>query len=403
MRAGAINAGFKERRFLRPSIGAQATAQFGVALVCWLGATRGLLSDAAAADAIPTKLPASLRTVLENTRRLEIPRGGRLPLFILPISDALRGLSDDLSAQLLSQLADRGIGYTVAWSPADRAPSLREGLRIVPIARRVGLPVAVDATACIDGFFDGSPATLHIGEQDRPFADLSFDPGRKMGCPFALADRVPVIRERTEFFLRGYAQAGVAIDFIFADWEIDGPLEWNGAWNSSKKCRRCRSRIETLNDFRRFQRDVRAIRSELQRQVFAEPVQSRFPRALVGNYGVYPHGGRRHWYDYYERLPEGAPFVADQRARYREWVHEFEVCGYSLAMPVVYTWYPIYSWYDFANTDYRWFYNGLLVGSNSGQHTKGTTPIVTFVHRYFLLPDAGHARLSAQRSGRIQP
>jgi hypothetical protein len=207
-----------------------------------------------------------------------------------------------------------------------------------------------------------------------------------MGCPFALAGRVPVIRERVEFFLGGYAKAGVAIDFVFADWEIDGPLEWNDAWSNSQKCQRCRSRIKGLSDFRQFQRQVRAIRSELQRKVFAQPVRSRFPGALVGNYGVYPHGGHRYWYDYYERIPQGAPFLTDQKARYREWAHEFDSCRYTMAMPVVYTWYPIYNWYNFSNTDYRWFYNGLLVGSNSGKRTKRTTPIVTFVHRNTTAP-----------------
>ncbi|MBI2948578.1 MAG: hypothetical protein HYY23_13125 [Verrucomicrobia bacterium] len=331
-------------------------------------------------------MPASVRTVLESTRPLEVPRDGSLPLYVLPISNALHGQTDTLTKEALSQLAARGIGYTVAWSPNDRDNTLDEGLRIAKIARDAGLPVAVDATACLDGFFNGDPSTLHIDAQGQPFADLSFDPGRKMGCPFALADRVPVIRERMEFFLRGYSRARATIDFIFADWEIDGPIEWNDAWANSKKCQRCRARIKDLDDFRVFQRRLRAIRSDLQRRVFAQPVRSRFPKALVGNYGVYLHDGHRYWYDYYERLPEGAPFLADQRARYREWAHEFSPCRYTMAMPVVYTWYSIYHCYDFENTDYRWFYNLLLVGSNSGQATKRATPIVTFVHRNTTAP-----------------
>lgn len=357
-----------------------------IALLGWLVATNNVFGGELKAEANRLELPAALRAVLASTHRLESARNRRLPLYILPISGAVRGLNDRRSKEVLAQLAARGIGYSVAWNPNDRDQTLAEGLRIARTARRIGLPVAVDATACIDGFFDGNPATLHLGEQDRPFADLSFDPVRKMGCPFALAGRVPAIRERLEFFLRGYARARVGIDFIFADWEIDGPLEWNEAWSNSKKCRRCRSRIEDLDDFREFQRQVRAIRSDLQRQVFAEPVKARFPRARVGNYGVYPHNGYRYWYDYYERLPEGAPFVADQKARYREWAHEFDPSGYTIAMPVVYTWYPIYGWYDFAHTDYRWFYNGLLVGSNAGKHTAHHIPILPFVHRTITAP-----------------
>lgn len=378
--------GTRPARF--PSQGAGLTRIALLALFCWSGAATCAFAQKTGETPVQAALPVPLRTVLENTRRLESGRGEGLPLYVLPISNALRGLSDERAEEVLSELASRGIGYTVGWSPTDRDKTLAEGLRIARIARRVGLPVAVDATACIDGFFDGEPATLHIDEQGRPFADLSFDPGRQMGCPLALAARVPPIRERVEFFLRGYAQAGGSIAFIFADWEIDGPLEWNDAWSNSMKCRRCRAGIEKLGDFRQFQRQVRAIRSDLQRQVFAEPVRSRFALALVGNYGVYPHGGHRYWYDYYERLPDGAPFLPDQKARYREWADEFDGCRYTIAMPVVYSWYPIYGWYDFANTDYRWFYNGLLVGSNVGKHTKSTTPILTFVHRNTTAPPA---------------
>lgn len=351
-----------------------------------IGAAVSFLGAEFKAAETGSELPVSLQTVLANSRPLRIARGGRLPLYVLPISNSLRGLSDDLTKNALSQLAARGIGYTVAWNPNDRDQTLAEGLRIAKIARGVGLPVAVDATACIDGFFNGDPATLHLDRQGRPFADFSFDPNRKMGCPFALEKRVPVIREQVEFFLRGYAKAGAAVDFIFADWEIDGPIEWNDAWSNSKKCQRCRARLKHIDDFREFQRKLRTIRSELQRQAFAQPARSRFTKALVGNYGVYPHRGRRYWYDYYERLPEGAPFVADQKARYREWAHEFAACRYSMAMPVVYTWYPIFSWYDFGNTDYRWFYNGLMVGSNAGQSTKRAAPLVTFVHRHTTAP-----------------
>ena len=130
-------------------------------------------------------LPAPVRTVLEATRPLSRERGSRLPLFVLPISNALRGLSDELTKQTLRGLAERGIGYTMSWDPHDRTKSLAEGLRIGNLARAVGLPVAVDATGCLDRFYDGSAATLHRDEHDEPFADLSFDPGRKMGCPKA--------------------------------------------------------------------------------------------------------------------------------------------------------------------------------------------------------------------------
>jgi hypothetical protein len=100
----------------------------------------------------------------------------------------------------------------------------------------------------------------------------------------------------------------------------------------------------------------------------------------VGNYGVYPHNDYRYWYDYYEYYVDGQPYQADQRAKYRKWYHEFPETGYTFAMPVVYTWRRIFDWYDYVDTDYRWFYNLLLVASNAGKYTPAEIPIISFVH-----------------------
>ncbi|MCZ6795702.1 MAG: hypothetical protein O7J95_19015 [Planctomycetota bacterium] len=323
-------------------------------------------------------LPANLRVVLENTKPLRFPRGGRLPLLVLPITGSLSGVDDARAQEVLRQLERRGIGYTVDWSPADRERSLAEGLRIGAIQQRLGLEVGVNANACLHSFFDGSERTLHVDDAGQRFAETSF--GGKLGCPFAIEHRYPVIEERVESFLRAYKKAGVRLDFIFADWEIDGPIEWNDAWKSSKRCRRCRKHVPGIDDFRTFQKRLRTIRSEMQRLTFGDNVTGCFPEALVGNYGVYPHDGYRYWYDHFERLPDGAPYRSDQRARYREWFPEFELTGYTFAMPVVYTWYPTFGWYDFDDLDYRWFYNMLRVASNAGRQTPQATPIVPFVH-----------------------
>jgi len=327
---------------------------------------------------LPVEIPASIRTILENTEPLQHPRRDRLPLFVLPITGALAGCDDSQAAALLQVLDKRGIGYTVNWSPGQFEESVTEGLRIARMQKKLGQPVSVNANACLYSFCDGSPETLHVDKEGQTFAEKSF--GSPVGCPFALDHRTPVIKERVEQFLRAYRAAGMAIEFIFADWEIDGPIEWNDAWDGCKRCIRCRDRIPNIDDFRVFQKRLRDVRSKLQRVAFAENVRSYFPEALVGNYGVNPHGGLRYWYDYFERETPDAPIVWDQRAPYREWVHEFDATSYTFAMPVVYTWYPIFGWYDFNDPDYRWFYNMLLVGSNAGQSTPATTPIITFVH-----------------------
>lgn len=330
------------------------------------------------AGELSVDLPSNLQVVLENTHSLQYPRQGRLPLYVLPISNTLVGIEDTMALKTLGELDRRGIGYTVDWSSGNFEASLAEGLRIGKMQQSRGLEVAVNATACLYSFFDGSEQTLHVDNSGNRFSETSF--GGKLGCPFALEHRYPMIKERIESFLRAYKKSGIEIDFVFADWEIDGPIEWNDAWASSKRCSRCRESISKIEDFRQFQQSLRQIRSELQRVTFGDNVTSYFPQALVGNYGVYPHDGYRYWYDYFEHEAEGVPYRLDQKARYREWYHEFEGAGYTFAMPVVYTWYPTFNWYDFKESDYRWFYNMLLVGSNAGRHTPQTVPIIPFVH-----------------------
>jgi hypothetical protein len=344
-----------------------------------------LLTIIMAAPMPAEELPTNLRVVLDSTTPVQHSRNGRLPLYVLPISGSLKGTGFQLAKDALQQLDRRAIGYSVDWQHAEFDESLRECLRIARIQRELGQPVAVNANACLYSFFDGSQDTLHVDELGSRFADTSL--GGKLGCPFAIEHRVPIIKERVERFLRGYQQAGIVIDFIFADWEIDGPIEWNDAWATHKRCARCRSRISDIDSFRVFQSTLRSIRGKIQREAFGDNVTSFFPNCLVGNYGTYPHDGHRYWYDYFEKEPtDDIPVEIDQRAKYREWAHEFDETGYTFAMPVVYTWYPTFHWYDFEDTDYRWFYNMLKVGSNAGRNSPSNLPVIPFIHWHTTAP-----------------
>ena len=132
--------------------------------------------------------------------------------------------------------------------------------------------------------------------------------------------------------------------------------------------------------FGAFKKRCGSFAHKLQHDAFAAPLLREFPKAMVTNYGVFPDDGYRYWYDYFEKSVTAHPTKADQNARYREWFPEFEHTGYTCAMPVVYTWYPIFDWYDFADTDYRWFYNMLLTASTIAPHAKPGVPLVSFVH-----------------------
>lgn len=321
----------------------------------------------------------AVKNVIRAIPPLKHPRGKRLPLYVWRINSA--GLKADAETEtLIRELDRRGIGLISFWYPSKKEQRLAHALKIAKLQQKLGLEVAVMAHPCMHRICNGDPSTFHVAEDGKKFYDDSFAKRVKMGCPFALRHRYAPIHAQVEYFIKGYRAAGVPIHISFADWEIDGPIEWNDAWATSKKCRRCREHVPNIDNFLEFQKSLRAIRSEIQRRCYAEPMKARFPDVLVGNYAVNPHGGYRYWYDYFEKLPEGAPYKADQRARYRPWAHEFAGTGYTYANPVVYTWWDTFNWYDFENTDYRWFYNMLLVASNACEHTPPGTPVIAWVH-----------------------
>ncbi len=335
-------------------------------------------ANASQAKEKTAKWPPHIQAVFDATKPLKFDRGDRLPLYLWNAMDP-GPLDDKAVEELVRKLDERDVGLISSWDPRNRRESLTKAFTIAKAQKKLGLRVNINATGCLYSFFNGDKRTAHIDEDGKPFWDDSFGK-HNMGCPFALDFRIPLVREQVEFFVKEYQRAGLDIDFIFVDWEIDGPIEFNKAQAASKRCRRCRRNIKKIDDFEQFQKILRKLRCQLQRQVYAEPVTMNFPKALVGNYGVYPHNGFRYWYDYFEYYVDGQPYQPDQHAKYRKWYHEFPETGYTFAMPVVYTWSRIYDWYDYDDTDYRWFYNMLLVASNAGENTPAQIPIISFVH-----------------------
>jgi len=339
----------------------------------------------AAAGGAQPQWPEKIQVVLEQTKPLQFDRGQRLPLYLWPAMNP--GPLDTARAeQLVRLLNERGVGLVCSWNPHDIESSLESCLPIARAQKKLHLRVNINATACLYSFFNGSEQTAHLDEQGRPFWDDSFGAGHKIGCPFTLETRRQAIAAQLLPFLQRYKEEDLPVDFIFADWEIDGPIEWNNAWQESKRCTRCRKHIRQIDSFLCFQKVLREIRCDLQRQCYAERVLEYFPDALVGNYAVYPNNGYRYWFDYFEKYVPGQPALTDQKAKYRHWYNEFAPTGYTFAMPVVYTWYQTWNWYDFENPDYRWFYNMLLTGSNAGQYTPASVPIITFVHWHTTAP-----------------
>jgi hypothetical protein len=318
--------------------------------------------------------PDAIEEIINTTEPLQHPRRNRLPLLLW--SAALSG-AEDVSGirEIARELDRRGIALLSAWNHAD-PEGVQKALRVARVQHELGHPVVVNTNALLHRFCDGSEGTGHLDSDGRECFDTSYDVNVHLGCPFRLEHRIPEIRGRVERFADAFRDEGLSPALVFADWEIDGPIEWNDSWDIAKRCRICRDRIPAIDDFSIFQRSYREIRAELQRLAYSEPLTRRFSDALVANYGVYPHDGRRYWYDYFERPPRAAT--------YRPWFHEFPLTGYTAAMPVVYAWDYLWSWDDSEIGDFRWFRHMLAVASNAGAHTPSHVPIIPFVHRNII-------------------
>ena len=320
-----------------------------------------------------------IQIILDNTEPLEYERESRLPLYLWPAIDPGE-LNDKAAETLVKELNKRGIGLVSSWNQKMDEKDIQQNITIAKVQERLGLRVNINATSLLYGFYNGDKNQAHIDKNDNLFFDKSFGNNHDMGCPFTLDSRKKIIRDRIEYFLKRYKAENLSVNFIFADWEIDGPIEVNDAYESSLRCTRCQEYLGEDFGFDEFQKVMREMRSFLQNYTFSAPVLSSFPDALVGNYAVYPNNGYRYWYDYFEHVDDNHPHISEQKATYRKWYDEFSITVYSCAMPVVYPWGEIYTWYDFKNTDYRWFYNMLLVASNAGKSTPHSIPIVSFVH-----------------------
>ena len=229
----------------------------------------------------------------------------------------------------------------------------------------------MNANSCLYSFFDGSDDTLHIDVDGTRFADTSL--GGKLGCPFAIEYRVPVIKPCVEEFLRAYKQAGVEVDFVFADWEVTGRSNGTtrgrvrGGADAASEDLRDRRLLAYFSrrfaDSRGF--NVMHLATTL-RPIFrgvwlATMASTRTTDSAIGTIT----SRRNQRPGVLSRLTYGRSIATGCTSS--------TVRDTRFAMPVVYTWYPTFDWYDFDDCDYRWFYNMLQVGSNAGRTRRATS------------------------------
>jgi hypothetical protein len=96
-------------------VGPRASRRTAFIILALIGLLRPAAAPAAGTAASTGELPANLRAVLDNASPLSFPRAGRLPLFVLPISQSLAGIDDSRSETVLRELDRRGTASK--WPP----------------------------------------------------------------------------------------------------------------------------------------------------------------------------------------------------------------------------------------------------------------------------------------------
>lgn len=318
--------------------------------------------------------------LIKNTSPVNVEINKRLPVFVWTRIPS--NISEEKLEEYLTELEKRKIVLLTGWRIPKEGidKGIEEAIKIDKLRKKLNLPVFVDATNIVYRFFNGSPETAHIDDNENTFFDTSFSKGAKIGCPFRIESRYPEITERLTRFLEAYKKEGIRIDYWAVDWEIDGPMEWNDAWQNSKKCKICRKGIKNIENFDEFQKAVRMKRVILQKEVFVKTIKKYYPDCMIGNYAVNPHDGYRYWYDYFEKEVNGATYQKKHNALHRKWFDEFKYSGYTMAMPVIYTWYKFFSDYLFEPAEYRWFYPLMKEVASAGKNTPSHIPIISFVH-----------------------
>ena len=234
---------------------------------------------------VPVPAPVSpwtVPTVLQRLPPLQHDAAGRWPILAwtpleLAPGDGAFDRAEPLPEQTYRELRRRGL-----------APFVRFEARYIPMAlalQQAGCPVIIVDTMGGNGPGAEAPDTLH-----------TFEPG------FAVEKGKPVYpcnlvttgwqnhAAKLRAILRQFKEAGVTVNAVWADWEVEPfPADFS-RWRQAKHCTRCRAMLppDALRSPFRHARFVWTYRQGLYSTYLAEPVLEVFPGCSVANYdGVF--------------------------------------------------------------------------------------------------------------------
>ena len=228
-----------------------------------------------------------LEEITGNIPPLRHDRGDRWPLILW------EGVGfDPLAPEVHAALLERGIVQHVRIDTAMIATA--------KAIQKAGGPVIL-----MEG--RGGTWSYELGGDESEWAhrfDDGYKPsGRVRACPHRYAG-FAVQAERVRGIMGAFADAGVTVDAVWADWEGD-PYVGSAAgdrYEQASHCTRCRAELpaEIIGDEKSFLDYCWRLYSQLWGACLALPVLERFPRCAVTNWMILystPERTVRHWTD----------------------------------------------------------------------------------------------------------
>jgi hypothetical protein len=222
----------------------------------------------------------TLPNIIAKVPALKNDNTGRMPMIAI---EAFKLDKDDKSWQdakpfppeAILELKKRGL---TQWIPP------RE--QYIPFAlalQKEGAGVIMMEGQAFNGPPDQAPATMHILPKDYKKLDR---PGQQpvFPCPLMLEGWV-ITQQKTRATFKKFKDAGVNIDAVWLDWEIEP--DWRDAqWDEAKNCSRCRKQFSAgvLDDQQLYRQFIEQWRVQLFSAYVVAPILEYYPNISITNW-----------------------------------------------------------------------------------------------------------------------
>lgn len=222
----------------------------------------------------------TLPNLLRKVPPLQHDNAGRFPMiciepFLLTADDRSWQDAKPLPAAMIRELKKRGL---TQWIPPDE-----RYIQVALALQKEKAGVIMMQGMAFNGPPDEVPSSMHLLPEG--YKGLK-RPGQqpKFPCPLVLDGWVKTA-EKLRATFRKYREAGVHIDAVWLDWEIE-PMAGDAQLDEAKHCSRCRQQFPPgiLDDKERYRAFISRCRLQLFSVYFVAPILEHYPGCSVTNW-----------------------------------------------------------------------------------------------------------------------